>query len=90
MTIKGVRMNNLSELFREARQYGPVRIVTTSNGSYYCVIEFITISNVTLQAESGWNHKTPEDAVAKAISVAKEIVNSITVSIEPMKELAKL
>jgi hypothetical protein len=83
-------MNNLSELFREARQYGAVRIVTTSSGLYYCVIEFATISHVTLQAESGWNHPTPEDAVAKSISVAKDIVNSMAVSIEPLKELAKL
>jgi hypothetical protein len=83
-------MSNLSELFREARQYGLVRIVTTSNGLYYCVIEFITINHVTLQAESGWDHHTPEDAMEKAISVAKEIINSITTSIEPMKELAKL
>jgi uncharacterized protein YqfB (UPF0267 family) len=82
-------MDNLSELFRKARQYGAVRVVTTSDGLYYCVIEFITISNVTLQAESGWKHPTPEDAVAKAISVAENIVNSMAASIEPLKELAK-
>lgn len=83
-------MNNLSELFREARQYGLVRVVTASDGLYYCTIEFSTIKHTKLQAESGWKHPTPEDAVIKAISVAKEIVNSIAESIEPMKELAKL
>jgi hypothetical protein len=83
-------MDNLSELFREARQYGLVRVVTSDDGSYYCNIEFSTIKHTRLQAESGWKHKTPEEAVAKAISVAKEIVNSITTSMEPLKELAKL
>jgi predicted N-acetyltransferase YhbS len=88
--MRAGKMSNLSELFREARQYGLVRVVTSDDGAYYCNIEFSTIKHTRLQAESGWRHKTPEDAVMKAISVAKEIVNSITESIEPMKELAKL
>ena len=69
---------NLSELFREARQYGCVYIFTCdSDGTYSCDITFHTIANTKLKAKSGYGHKTPEEAVRAAILVAEKIVDSM-------------
>ena len=70
--------NDLSELWREARQFGRVNIFTADNGTYSCVIRFNTIKHAELQAKSGYNHSEPELAVAAALDKAKEIVGEMT------------
>ena len=71
-------MNDLKELFMEARKYGRVRLTTTRNSTYYCAIEFDTIMHVTLEANSDFDNKTPEEAVKHALAKAIEIVKSIS------------
>jgi N-acetylglutamate synthase-like GNAT family acetyltransferase len=67
----------LSALFREARQYGRVRVCTMDDGKYFSYIEFNTIEHTKLEAKSRYDCLTPEEAVGKAIESAKAIVNSI-------------
>lgn len=74
-------------LWDKARQYGFVRLSTLEDGTYFCSIKFNTISHVTLEAKSDFNHITPEDALTTAINRAIEIVNSIS---QPIAELRRL
>lgn len=50
---------------------------TCTDGDYSCTIEFVTIKHVKLEAKSGYNNSSPEEAVSKAINKAKEIVRSM-------------
>jgi uncharacterized protein YqfB (UPF0267 family) len=68
---------NLGELFRDARQYGRVRVSTMNDGDYYCSIEFNTIDHVQLEAKSSFDNKTPEDAVIGAIESAEKILDGV-------------
>lgn len=70
--------NNLSQLYREARQYGLVYLHNHTDGTYTCIITFNTIKHTELKASSGHGIQTPEEAVALAIAKAKEIVASIS------------
>lgn len=69
--------DNLSDLFRTARQYGLVRIHTLDDGKYYCCIVFNTMKHTQLEAKSDFNQLTPEDAVKMAIKTAQSIIDSI-------------
>lgn len=70
--------DNLGELFREARQYGRVRLSTQETGCYYACIEFDTIKHTTLEAKSSFKEKTPDAALKAAIKAAQTIVDSIS------------
>lgn len=70
-------MDELGKLFRKAREFGRVRIYTTSNGLYHCTIEFNSIAHTSLEAKSGFDCVTPEIAVVDAIQTAESIVSSI-------------
>ena len=70
-------MSELGELFASARQYGRVNIYTATDGDYSCTIKFSTSGNIELDAKSGFDNKTVEDAVRKAIKAAEEVVDSI-------------
>ena len=68
----------LGELFQEARLYGLVDLFTHDDGSYSCVIKFHTINHTELKAKSGFNKRTPEEAVTQAIEAAKNIVGEMS------------
>ena len=67
----------LSELFKTARLYGRVYIHTCEDGDYSCSIKFNSIEHTKLEAHSGYDCKSPEEAVSKAIEKAIEIVTSL-------------
>lgn len=74
--------NNLSELWRQAEQFGLVRLYTYDDGTYNCTIVFSTIKHVKLEAQSSFSCKTPEVAVQEAIEKAAEIVASLSSGME--------
>ena len=80
-------MKNLSELFMIAREYGLVYIHTSAYGTYSCIITFNTIKHTELKAKSGFDHKTPEDAVLAAINTANEIMESLKKIMDKHKTL---
>lgn len=67
----------LNDLWTEARRYGRVRLGTQDSGQYYCVIEFNCIDHVHLEARSGFDCLTPEEALRLAICSARKIIGSL-------------
>ena len=65
-------------LFRMARWYGRVRIMTTEKGTYHACIEFNSVAHTKLEASSTFTCTTPDDALRQAIEAAQAIVDSIT------------
>lgn len=80
-------VSELKELFTLARKYGRVRLGTCSDGKYFSTIEFETVGNIELNAKSGYNNNTPEEALAAAIAEARTIVGSMENTIEKMRLL---
>lgn len=68
---------DLGELFRTAREYGRVRIMTMDDGAYHACIVFDSIEHTKLEANSGFRHSSPEEAMQHAIVAARKIVDSI-------------
>lgn len=76
--MKALEDMHLGELFREAMLYGTPDIYTHSYKKIACTIRFCTmIDNTTLEARSGYNCCTPEEALISAILKAQEYVNSV-------------
>lgn len=70
-------MKDLGSLFKIARMYGRVNLFTQDNGQYSATIKFDTNRHVQLDASSGFNNSTPEEAVERAIKTAQNIVDDI-------------
>lgn len=78
-------MGVLCDLFKEARSYGRVNLFTNDNGTYSCTIRFNSIVHSELKALSKFDHQTPEEAILAALTVAKEIVKSLSNLNEQLK-----
>ena len=67
----------LEQLLDEAQKYGRIHLHQTRSGDFSVTITFNTIDHVELEANSGFNHKTPRLAVLAAIEKAVVIVESM-------------
>ena len=68
----------LEELFELAQQYGNITIFQCHNDrTFIAQITFETIAHATLEASSGHNIETINEALIKAIEKAEEIVQSL-------------
>jgi hypothetical protein len=67
--------DNLGELFAQARERGLVDLSTLDGGTYSCTI-LLALEYREMKAKSGFQHFTPQSAVAKAIRVADEILRA--------------
>lgn len=78
----------MKELWDKAREYGRVQLFTMDDGTHSCRIEFHTLNNIVLEAKSGFNNKTPEEALEKAIINAKLIVGELVAEADKLKRLS--
>jgi hypothetical protein len=65
----------LGELFAQARERGLVDLCTLDGGTYSCTI-LLALEHREMKAKSGFQHFTPQAAVAAAIRVADEILRT--------------
>jgi len=68
-----LRELSLDELYSKACEYGRCRLSQLKDGKFYASIEFVTISNIDLEAKSDFDHRSPKDALIMAIEKAEEI-----------------
>jgi pyrrolidone-carboxylate peptidase len=74
-------------LWDTARGYGLPTLFTHKDGTYSCTIRFSTISNIELEAKSGYMHIDPEVAISKAIENAKIIARDLAAQSNNLKQL---
>jgi hypothetical protein len=69
---------NLSELWREAQNYGRVNIETETKGTFYASIVCDSPNHTQVKAWSGFGHETPEIAIIAVIENAKKLVERVS------------
>ena len=79
--------DDLSSLWRIARQYGRVRLFTNADGTYHACIVFSSLEHTALEALSDFKQMSPEAALTMAIRSAQAIVDSVSKIAAPERKL---
>lgn len=73
---KHMEYMTLGELFSRAQEFGRIRLYQHKDRCFSFRIEFQSIPGTSLEAGSGYDHKTVESAIIAAIQKAQEIQRS--------------